>query len=272
MWLCARGHVATAQELIAHGTSRRHIVSAVRAGRLLRLRRGVYGCAHLDADQRTAVAAGGLIDCVSALARHEDVWAGVNRAGLHLRLEPHAHSPQADAVVHWRKQAQIPTHAVEVSPVDALLQAMSCLDPYDALAAVESALHLGYLNPWLLDSLIELAPERMRRTLDRIDPRSQSGFETHTRVMLVDAGHTVECQVSVPGAGVLDLLVDDCVGVETDGRTWHEHRFLEDRTKDIRVGAWGIPVLRLARSHIFETWPETLATIERMIEQSPRRA
>lgn len=274
-WLCSHGHVATTRELASVGVTKSRLAAAVAVGRLLPLRKGVYACAHIDTPEREVAAAGGLFDCVTALARHADLWSGPDQHLAHVRALPHGRSPTAGAVagavVHWRRQFGRPVHPFEVSPLDALLQAMSCLTPYDSLASIESAMHLGHLDRHGLDRLLDLAPERMHPTLARIDLRSMSGFETHTRVQLVDAGHEVVSQVKIPGAGALDLLVDDCVGVETDGRTWHDERFVADRTKDIRVQAWGIPVLRIARAHIFETWPETLATIERMIAESPKR-
>ena len=78
---------------------------------------------------------------------------------------------------------------------------MACLSDYDLLAAVESSIHLGYLPAADLARLAALAPGRMRGVLKRLDLRSQSGFETFTRLQLQDAGHHVECQVPIPGAG-----------------------------------------------------------------------
>jgi len=142
---------------------------------------------------------------------------------------------------------------------------MRCLDPYDVIACIESALHLGYLNERGLSLLWDLAPKWMIAYLTRIDRGAQSGLETHPRLWLQDLGHRVETQVSVPGAGVLDLLVDGTVGIEADGAKWHAHRFLADRSQDVGIERWGIRVLRIGRPHIFETWPDTLATIQRML-------
>ena len=270
-WLCARGHIATARELEATGLTRRAVARAIAAGRLIRCRRGVYACAHLDVEERVAATIGARIDCISALARHEDLWTGPASEQLHLRVDRRFHArATAGTVLHWRT-AQGREHPLEVSPVDALLQAMTCLSAYHALAAVESAVHLGYLPAADLPRLLALAPERMRTVAQRLDLRSQSGFETFTRLQLQDAGHHVECQVPIPGAGVLDLLVDDCVGIETDGEKWHAHRFHADRTKDLLIETWGIRVLRIGRPHIFDEWPTTLAAIERMVAESAPR-
>jgi very-short-patch-repair endonuclease len=128
-------------------------------------------------------------------------------------------------------------------------------------------LHLAQIDERSLVILAATARASARRMLPRVDRDAESGLETHVRCRLQDAGFTVETQVHVPGAGRLDLLVNERVAVETDGRRWHEHRFLEDRTKDLRVESWGIRVLRIAPMHIFDEWPETLATIERMVRE-----
>ena len=188
-----------------------------------------------------------------------------------MRLPPHGHPINLDtAEVHWREQFGEGSN-VQVAPEDALLQAMSCLEPYDALAAIESSVHLGHLPRHRIDELTVRAPGRMHGTLARMNLHAQSGLETHARLKLEDAGHKVECQVEFPGAGHIDLLVDGCVGIETDGRLWHENRFLEDRTRDIGVATWGIPVLRPAKVHVFEKWPDTLFAIQQLVAQQRRR-
>src|SRR5690606_28622097 len=110
------------------GVTRRAVAAALASGRLVRAARGVYACAHLDPPSLTALGAGGLIDCVSALDRN-GVWVG-DVTGLHLRARPHHHLRPTTATFHWSEQ--LGSGHLEVSPIDALLQAMSCLDPYNA--------------------------------------------------------------------------------------------------------------------------------------------
>jgi very-short-patch-repair endonuclease len=261
--LCGMGHIASARQLAAVAT-KRAVASAVGQQLIQRAGRGIYVCAHVDGEQLAAARAGCLIDCVSALARH-DVWSGIRPHTLHLRARPHQHV--RGAAVRWSR-----THGVaangEVSPVDAILEVMRCLPPDDALACVESALYLGYLDERGLQLVYSLAPRSARRILARRDPGAQSGLETHARLRLLAAGHTVRTQVPVPGTSDLDLLVDERVGIETDGRKWHADRFIEDRTKDIIVEGAGIRMLRIASQHVFTSWPRTLATIERMLRDA----
>jgi very-short-patch-repair endonuclease len=215
-----------------------------------------------------------LVDCVTALDGHPDLWSGIPVAGLHLRARPGRHigTVPEGAVVHWAEEHDRGSSGPEVGPVDALLSAVRCLDPYDVIACIESALHLGYLDERGFRKLQLLAPQWMHPYFSRIDRGAQSGLETHPRLWLQDLGHRVETQVPIPGAGILDLLVDGLVGIETDGAKWHQHKFLADRSKDIGVERWGVRVLRIGRPHIFETWAETLATIDRMLDGRPPSA
>ncbi|MDF1479057.1 type IV toxin-antitoxin system AbiEi family antitoxin domain-containing protein [Leifsonia sp. H3M29-4] len=270
--LCSLGHVASTRDLLAAGLTRRELARAVTVGRALRPARGVYACPHLEPVQLTAARAGLRLDCVTALARR-GVWSGIRDARLHLRAQAGRHhgAVPIGAVVHWAGRHETGEHPLEVSIVDALLQAMRCLDHDDALACIESALHLRELDERGLRRLRELAPRWMRATLARLDRGAQSGLETHARLRLQDAGHRVRTQAIVPGAGPLDLLVDECVGVETDGRQFHEATFIADRSKDITIESWGIRVLRLGSPHVFDSWPDTLAAIERMVADARRR-
>lgn len=266
--VCRLGHVASARQLAELGATRRAVASAVAGQHIRRQARGIYSCTHVESDLASATRAGCLIDCVSALARHE-VWSGIAPHGLHLRARPHQHLGRTGgARVHWAATHGTAAPVGEVSAVDALLSVLRCLPPDDALASVESALRLGYLDERDFEILWSFAPQWARRILARRDSGAQSGLETHTRLKLIDAGHAVRTQVRVIGTSPLDLLVDECVGVETDGHKWHADRFMKDRTKDIVVEGAGIRVLRIGGPHIFETWPQTLATIERMIRDA----
>src|SRR5690606_19353171 len=103
-WLCRNGHIATTVSLRTRGVTRRALARAVDRGELLRLRVGLYACAHLDEQQLTAAGSGGLIDCTSTLARQPDVWTGPDDSRLHVRLPPHGHLRGLDgSVVHWRE-------------------------------------------------------------------------------------------------------------------------------------------------------------------------
>lgn len=260
--LCTLGHVVSTRRLLAAGATARQLERWVRDGSIQRLRPGTYACTHLDDEAVVAATAGTRLDCVSLLARIPEAWTGRGDHGIHVRAPAGRHvGPLPSAVVIHRPRVG------EQGVIGALVSASRCLDPVDWLACVESLLHLARIDERALEVLAATARRPARRMLDRLDRDAESGLETHARCRLQDAGFAVESQVLVPGAGRLDLVVEGCVAVETDGRRWHEHRFLEDRTKDLRVERWGIRVLRIAPVHVFDEWPETLATIERMVRE-----
>lgn len=270
--MCATGHVATSPQLRSR-FSVRQLRSACEAGLIRRVSRGVYACTHLDPQLVLAAQAGGRLDCVSSLARH-GVWSGVEWPRLHLRAEPHQHLRQhvPGAVVHWSARLQV-ADLLEVAAVDAVLQAIRCLGPDDALACVESALHLGFLNDDELDLVMLNAPARLIPALSLLDRGAESGYETLVRLKLIRAGLRVRTQVYVAGAGRIDILVEECVGLEIDGERWHgPERFVSDRTKDRNAELQGVRMLRVARPHIFEDWNRTLAAIRRMVSDARRPA
>ncbi|TFD06188.1 hypothetical protein [Cryobacterium sp. TMT1-66-1] len=268
--LCHLGHVATSQQLAGIGASRRSVKSAVDSGLIRHVAHGVFSCAHLDAPTLTALQVGGRVDCLTRLSQL-GIWCGIARPGLHLRLRPHHHQRRLapGASIHWSRAFHCWAPVFEVSPFDAVLQALSCLDDVDALACLESALFMRFITEDDLEELLRLAPDHLRALLRLLDRGAQSGFETFSRVGFIRAGFRVATQFYVTGAGRVDMLVNGCVGIETDGEEWHgPERFLPDRSKDREVERQGIRVLRLARPHIFDTWPTTLETVRRMVNDA----
>jgi very-short-patch-repair endonuclease len=268
--LCDGGHVATTAQLQRHFTVRQ-LKRACEGGLIRRLARGIYACTHIDTPLVLAAQAGGRLDCVSSLARH-DVWSGLERPGLHLRMQPHQHSRRSipGAFVHWGGAVHR-ADLLEVAPVDAILQAIRCLGPDDALACVESALHTKFLTEAQLDLVLLHAPARLHPMLSRIDRGAQSGYETWARLKLIRAGFRVRTQGYVLGAGPVDIIVEECVGLEVDGEKWHgPERFLHDRTKDRNAELQGVRMLRIGGFHVFDDWDQTLAAIQRMVTDAQR--
>ena len=173
-WLCRLGHVATTAQLRASRITHSTLSVALRDGAIERIVRGTFACAHLNGRMRDAAHSRTLIDCVSALDAHADVWSGILRTGLYVRAEPGRHigALPEGAVVHWSARHEEQTFDLEVAPVDALLSVMRCLDPYDVIACIESALHLGYLNEQEFKQLRDLARHSRHDSADagRVSP------------------------------------------------------------------------------------------------------
>jgi very-short-patch-repair endonuclease len=155
--------------------------------------------------------------------------------------------------------------------MQAVWQAIRCLDEENAIAALESAVHLRFLTPRDIQILCDLAPARLRDGIGRMVDDSGSGLETIARLRLQRAGHRVETQAGVPGLGHQDLLIDDCVALEIDGPEWHgETQFETDRERDLHAARLGRRTIRLTPRHVLTSWPDAMTAIERAISDSRR--
>jgi very-short-patch-repair endonuclease len=95
------------------------------------------------------------------------------------------------------------------------------------------------------------------------DGRAESGTETIVRCLLTIAGLRVRPQVDIAGVGRVDLLVEDRVVVEVDGREWHDDpgRFAVDRRRDVRATIGRYRVLRFSWFQVLFRWSEVEAAV-----------
>jgi very-short-patch-repair endonuclease len=152
----------------------------------------------------------------------------------------------------------------EAGRMQALWQAIRCLDDEHAVAALESAIHKRFLTAAQVRELCRRAPRRLSDGIGHMVNDSGSGLETIVRLRLQRVGHTVVVQPAVPGLRHQDLLVDDCLGLEVDGEEWHGHdQFETDRERDLQAARLGRRTIRLTSRQVFECLPDTLTAIER---------
>jgi hypothetical protein len=268
--LCTLGHIATTRQLVDRGVSEYQIRAAIAVGKIRRLRRGTYCCTHTDSSTTAAATLGGALTCVSIL-RDSGVWAGNSRA-LHLQLPPGARRPAAPGVhLHWelpRFEMETPWRA---GRMQALWRAIHCLEHEHAIAAMESAIQKKFLTVEDVSRIGRLAPRRLQPAAINLVANSGSGNETIVRRRLQAVGYAVESQAHVPGMGHQDLLVEGCLGIEVDGREWHgEDRFEEDHRRLLHVAGLGRHTLQLSTKQVHQTWPSTLAVIQRSVEDAVR--
>ncbi|WP_022880908.1 hypothetical protein [Gryllotalpicola ginsengisoli] len=183
--VCRFGHVATTAQILEFEMRQDSMVDVYQTSPgIMRIRRGGYACSHLTADELDALRCGGLLDCVSALRA---AGADVPTDGvLHVRMHAggRRNRPAPDAVAapvrtHWsrlrvplptieetqrlfRQRRQVPSRAM-VAPLDALSQALRCLEPELALAAAEAARAL--LPSDAVDDVLRGASRRVRQRL-----------------------------------------------------------------------------------------------------------
>lgn len=251
--------IATRWQLLRRGVEPRELTSAVRAGVLLRVRRGYYALPTVEAAVLEAVRVGGRLSCVSAADLH-GIWVP-DQPFTHIALPHEAsrlRSPRSRFVrlspdnrdgceLHWWPllgEAGKCLHSVSV--VDSLAHLIRCQPRMIAVAALDSALFEKKISPGDLDRIFCGVPSKFASLRSDIDARCMSGLETIVRLMLMDAGLSCVPQVWFGAVGSVDLVVENCVVIETDGRQNHEGQPAQarDYDRDIALAARGYIVLR----------------------------
>ncbi len=299
--LCTLGHVATTAQLVQAGATRRALGALLGSRRAERPRRGLFVCAHLPELQQLAAAHGARLDCVTVL-RENGIWAAEDYR-LHLRVPLHGDAPRvlpqfaeragslsmppsgsrpavgrSVGVMHSDPRRGIQTHwgsaeerwrggaaPASVSVMAALHQAMSCLEPDDVVAALESAYYLRHISLAELHELVDAAPRRLTGVLSEIDDGAQSGVETRVRLGFRRLGFRVVPQAFVPGVGRVDNLIEDCVAVESDGRRFHEGTLEDDYDRDMASEYVHVRVLRVSPRIVLHQWPWLVDTVVQML-------
>jgi very-short-patch-repair endonuclease len=156
--------------------------------------------------------------------------------------------------------------------MQALWQAIRCLDEENALAAMESAIRRQFLSEAQVRRLGSIAPRRLQPAIRLLVANSGSGNESIVRFRLVRQGFRVAAQAHVPGLGHQDLLVEECLAIEVDSSEWHddEDQRAIDTNRDLVSEGLGRRVLRIRPTHVHNSWESTLAVIERAVSDARR--
>lgn len=241
----------------------------MRGGVVLRVRRGWFALPSVRPAELAAVAAGGVLTCASALASR-GVWVLAERE-LYVAVAPNAvRSPSRGVLLHWREW---PGCGAESSSLDGIrasvLHAVVCLPEEEAVMALDSVLDKGLLPYDDLMMLRTLAPMGRRRVFDLVVPGCQSGLETRIRLAAVRLRAPVRAQVYVPGVGLVDNIIGDCLAVETDGRAFHTGsvQLEEDYRRTLALQARGFVVVRLSSRQVLHDWPATEAALAALVRR-----
>lgn len=248
---------------------------AVADGRLLRPRGGSYLPGGTDSDLVEACRLRARLGCVSEALR-QGIFV-LDASTLHVHHPAHAalHGKHSRPVRHhWGRLVRQPhprSTAVEV--FDALLQAVRCQPPRAAVAMLDSALHLGRLDPDDLDELFGALPRRYRRIRGLLDARAESGSESFLRLMLRSLGVEFEVQVRIDGVGRVDFVVEGWLIVECDSRAHHSDWAAQrrDRRRDQAAAALGYATYRPIAEDILWHPAEVLAALRGLVHALRRR-
>lgn len=262
---------ATPADLAAAGVRRRDLSALVDTGRMVRLRNGRYAPPHLHPDLLRSGALGGRLDCVSLLATLSVFVRDDQR--LHVQFEPATTRlpvRPADAIAHWRSTSKART-ALAADLIDALVQAVRCQSPRDAIATLDSAWHLGLVDEAGVAEVFRRLPLRFQRLRSLLDPRCESGPETLMRLLLRGLGCRVDVQVQIRGVGRVDFVVDGWLIIECDSREHHSDWEAQkrDRRRDLAAAALGYTTVRPLAEDIMYRREWILAMMKQVIAHRP---
>ena len=262
----ALGDAASTRQLRQAGLTDRALTLAVREGRLVRPRNGVYAVPELAESTMTALRLGGRLSCVSA-ARSYGLWGG-HDARLHIRVPGHAGRSGAGAVRHWGA-SEAHAEIWRVSFADCLRTVVQCADVETAVAVLDTAIGSGRVTMTALTDLFASEPLASRATAALARPGSDSGVESILRQRLTARGHHVEQQLAVAGVGRVDLRVDGSLFVEIDGFAYHSDHtaFERDRLRDTALALSGARWLRFPARQVIDHPDTVVATIEMMLKR-----
>jgi hypothetical protein len=248
------GSVARTAALLQAGFTSHGIRTSVAAGEIRRLRHGVVALPGARADFVAAVLANGTLTCASAVlangtltcasaAPFHGIWRLREPERLHLLC---AHGSAPGAVVHRASLVPPDFPQPVASLTDTLLHALRCLPRVDAAVMVESALRQGRTT---LDYLGQRLPGNRngaaRAVLDLVDGTADSAIEVVARLLFRSQGIYTQTQVSLPGIGFVDFLLEGFLIVEIDGGTHFERpQVKKDRGRNNASTLAGYAVLR----------------------------
>lgn len=238
--------------------SRRVIEGRVRNGDLRRVRRGVYAAATACGRVIEAAEHGGSLACETA-ARHLGIWV-LDDEVLHVWMHEDRHhhsgaSRECSCIRHWDAGDAPSTFAVASVP-RILLQIYQCRGEEAFFVALESARRQRMISRQGLRRLSESIDRRGRDLIDFSRADADSGLESLVRLRLRRFGWSVRTQARIVGTGSVDLLIEDWLIVETDGKANHDdesHRH-RDLVRDATAATWGHVSLRFDYAMVIHDW------------------
>jgi len=252
------------------GDPRQALEALTRDGRLVRLRRGWYRLPDADPVVVRAVASGGVLACVSALA-FAGVWVP-DAGGIHAR-PARGDVPLDFDVLRCGVNRRLPAPRSAVDPVPVALRAAAgCLAGEALIAAMDSAVDGGFVRRADLPTILAYAPGRAAR-LAAQSRWAQSGTETLIRVRLARRHLRVATQVVIPGVGRVDMMVGERLVLEADSLAHHadEGSYRRDRGRDLRLAQLGFRVVRLTWEQVMFEWDLVEETILSLVGDGEHR-
>lgn len=274
-YLLSCGGVSRRREMRLAGVTDWALRAARERGSVDSPRRGVYALPGSDPVDVARVTWDCHPTCVTAAARlglpvmrkfqelHMGFAPGRNSTGRHAW-------PPKTVKVHMSERLRWGSDAA----ADVIDAAGRCVTAIDQLVMVDSALNQGLMTEDEIAGFRYTPRSRSRWLARHCDSRSQSPLETIVRFSLRQVGLDVQPQFAIPGVGRVDLLVNNRVVVETDGRATHalEAAFEVDRRRDRAAVLAGYVVLRFGYRDVVENLDGLVAEVRAATELWSRAA
>lgn len=237
--------IAAVADLRAAGIRDAEVRTAIRRGRLMRVRSGVVARPDCDPSILRAAAVGGRLAGASA-ARYHGFWSPP-RARLVVEVPRGKHvEPGATTVI--RGPAGRARFGVS-SPAELVAQILRTEPTPFAVATLDSILRSSALSLIDLELAAAWLPPALRDVLRLVDGRAESGTESVVRVVLALAGIHAVPQVRVPFSDLerVDLVIGDRLVLECDSHRHHSSPTDLDRDadRDLLLTALGFHVVRI---------------------------
>ena len=251
--------------------SKSDLAAAVRTGLLVRPRNGIYCLPETSPATLESLSHCGLVACVTAsreyglwtldLGEDEGVHTWVDPDHRPVRIALHPDEVEPDCCVFHRDTAIDPADRGRVGMVHALRQLLRCRGAECFFAALESALRQELIDETQRATLRGSVNRDERWLVDFARTDADSGLESIIRLRLRRHGLALASQVRVPGVGVVDFVIGDCLILEADGATHGgEHRH-KDLVRDAVAMSLGFVTLRFDSAMILHDWPTVEAAI-----------
>jgi hypothetical protein len=252
----ANGGVATTQDLLKV-LSRKGLEVAVRAGRFVRVRRGVYALRPPGVTARLAA-----LDRVSGTHIVACMHTAANMYGFSTEPDDRLHvldpgirmRPAADVMVHQRVGAPLKKIGgrLATAPAWTALEIARTVRRPRALAVLDAALHCGACTPHELNAAVREQKGRrgivhVRELVSLADGRAESPMESEARLVFIDGGLPMpELQLEIVDLHGKVWRVDfawpvDKLVAEYDSVQWHANPegWKHDRMKTARLQECG---------------------------------
>lgn len=266
-----RGGVARTASLRKVGIFRTRVDKALMAGRIIRVRRGVYALPNDGGVLGLALKHNAHLTCLSAAPLYQ-LWTLQKPTVVH--LSPGHKSTVPGTLAHGRILHPVHPWLPAAGLADVLIHASRCLPTLEALVMVQCAAQRGDIT---VDFLRRKLPgnrnARARAVLDYVIPRADSVLEVLANYHFRAAGLSVRRHVELEGVGEVDFLIEDCLVVETDGLTHLEPKQVrKDRARNNATVVGGRLCLRFSYADVVHHPEEMVAQVRAVLEHSRRGA